>query len=134
MIASELRASLYDVQKRYATMALIAAIIGGGGLMVAGYAPLGKGLLAGTLFSVLNFWLMAKALPHRLGHGRAKTFFLSITSIYGRYAFMALPLILAVKLPHLAISTVVLGLFAVPLMILGERIWQQWRRSHGVGI
>ena len=114
-------------------MALIAAIIGGAGLMVAGYVPLGKGLLAGTLFSILNFWLIAKALPHRLGHGRSKTFLLSITSIYGRYALMALPLIIAVKIPHIAISTVVIGLFAVPLMILGERVWQQWRRSNGVG-
>lgn len=101
--------------------------------MAMGFAPLGKGLLAGTLFSALNFWLMAKALPSRLGHGRGKTFFLSITSIYGRYALMALPLILAVKLPYLAVSTVAIGLFAVPLVIVGERIWRQWRRSHEVG-
>jgi len=131
---SELQASIYHVQKRYVSMALIAAIIGGGGLIALGFASLGKGLVAGTLFSALNFWLMAKALPSRLGHGRAKTFFLSITSIYARYALMALPLILAVKLPHLALSTVVIGLFAVQLIILGERIWQQWRRSHEVGI
>lgn len=98
-----------------------------------GFAPLGKGLAAGALFSALNFWLMAKALPSRLGHGRAKTFMLSITSIYARYALMALPLILAVKLPHLAVSTVAIGLFTVPLIVIGERIWQQWRRSHEVG-
>ena len=134
MIGAEHQASIYKVQKRYASMALIAAVIGGGGLMVAGLVPLGKGLLAGTIFSVLNFWLMARALPYRLGHGRAKTFFLSITSIYGRYALMAVPLILAVKLPHLSVSTVAIGLFAVPLMILGERIWHQWRRSQEVGI
>ncbi len=132
MTVSELQASIDTVQKRYASMALIAAVIGGAGFIVMGYAPLGKGLLAGTLFSVLNFWLMAKALPSRLGRGRARTFLLSITSICGRYALMALPLILAVKLPHLAVSTVVIGLFAVQLVILGERIWQQWRRAHGV--
>ena len=133
MTTSEIRASISDVQKRYVSMALISGIICGGGLVAMGFAPLGKGLLAGTLFSVLNFWLMARALPSRLGHGRARTFFLSITSIYGRYALMALPLILAVKLPYLAVSTVAIGLFAVPLVIVGERIWQQWRRSHEVG-
>jgi hypothetical protein len=98
-----------------------------------GFAPLGKGLVAGALFSVLNFWLMAKALHSRLGHGRAKTVILSIASIYGRLAVMALPLILAAKLPQLAVSTVAIGLFAVPLIIFGEHIWQQWRRSQEAG-
>ena len=133
MIGSDWRTSIHKVQKRYASMALIAAIIGGAALMALGLAPLGKGLLAGTLFSVFNFWLMAKTLPHRLGHGRAKSFILSITSIYGRYALMAVPLVLAVKLPYLALSTVAIGLFAVQIVILGERIWQQWRQSQEVG-
>lgn len=133
MTVSELQTSIHGVQKRYVSLTLIAAIIGGGGLIALGFAPLGKGLLAGSLFSALNFWLMAKTLPSRLGHGRAKTFLVSITSIYGRYALMALPLILAVKLPQLAVSTVAIGLFAVQLVILGERIFQQWRRSHEVG-
>lgn len=134
MIASELQASLYKVQKRYVSMALIAAFICSGGLVAMGFSPLGKGLAAGTLFSVLNFWLMAKALPARIGHGRVKTFIISISSIYGRYALLAIPLILAIKLPQISVSTVALGLFAVPLTILAENMWRQWRQSQEGGI
>jgi hypothetical protein len=130
--ASELRRSTDKVQKHYASLALIAAIVLGGSLILLGYAPLGKGLIAGTLFSAINFWLMARGLPARLGHGRAKTFIISLTSIYGRFAVMALPLIIAVKHPQIAVSTVAIGLFAVPLVILAEHLWHQWRCSHEV--
>lgn len=120
--------------KRYAKVALIAAIVTGGALIVLGYAPLGKGLVLGALFSIINFWLMALALPYRMGHGRGKSILVSLTSIYCRFALMAVPLIFAIKHPQVAVSTVAMGLFMIPLTILGEHLWVRWRHSEKVGI
>lgn len=132
MIASELQQSINSVRKHYVSKALVGAVVIGAGLLLLGYTPQAKGLIAGTLFSTLNFWLMAKALPARLGHGRSKTIIISLTSIYGRFALMALPLIFAAKHPQVAVSTVAIGLFAIPLVILSDHLWQQWRHCREV--
>lgn len=134
MIASETDKSLIAVQKRYASMTFIGAMSLGGTLIILGFAPLGKGLILGALFSIVNFALMAIALPYRLGSNRSHSFWVSLTSICCRFAIMAIPLTVAIKYPHIAVSTVALGLFAVPLCIIGERMWMQWRHPEEVGI
>lgn len=132
-MALDSRNSMVMVQRRYASIALAAAVFLGGALIFLGFAPLGKGLILGSLFSVLNFILMALILPYRVGHGKGKSFLLSLVSIYGRYAVMAIPLILALKHPQIAVSAVALGLFMIPLAIVGEQLWVRWRHCEEVG-
>jgi uncharacterized membrane protein YadS len=115
-------------------MALIAALVLGGGLIITGYTSLGKGLILGSLFSVLNFLLMALVIPYHVGHGRGKSFLIPLTSICGRFALMAIPLIYSVKHSQIAVSTVAIGLFIIPISILGEQLWERWRHSEEVGI
>lgn len=134
MIAPESRKPLLAAQKRYASMSLFGAVAIGGSLILLGFEPLGKGLILGTLFSIVNFTLMAIALPYRLGLSRRRTFWVSLTSIYCRFAIMAIPLIIGVKHPQVAVSAVAAGLFMVPLCIFGERMWMQWRHPEEVGI
>ncbi len=103
------------------------ALVAGAGLMLSGYVALGKGILLGAIFGVLNFILMGLALPMRLGKSRAKSIFLSLSSICVRYAILSIPLIWALKADTIAVSTTAVGLFMVQITILGDHLWRQWR-------
>lgn len=126
-------ATMRSTRQRYCTMALIMAISAGAALMLAGYPALGKGLILGALFSVLNFILIAATLPKRLGKSRGKTFLFSIFSIYLRYAILAIPLVLAIKQEAFAVSTAAAGLFIVQLAILGDHLLARWRHALEAG-
>jgi hypothetical protein len=124
-----MQASLLGVQRRYVSLALILSVLVGGLLIVSGLRPLGKGLILGTVFSNVNFILIAVALPARLRYVRGKAFLISITSIYARYALMALPLIWALKQETFALSTTAVGLFMVQFAILGDHLWAKLRNT-----
>jgi hypothetical protein len=119
---------------RYCSIALIAAAIAGSAMMVFGLRPMGKGLILGAVFSAINFILMATALPIRIGLGRKKAFLFSLGSIQIRYALMAVPLVISLKLKQdlFAVSTVAVGLFMVQLAILGDQLWMRLRNPERV--
>lgn len=123
--------SMWDVQKRYVRLALILAVLLAGPLMAIGQRPLGKGLILGTLFGVVNFILMALALPMRLRYVRGKALLFSLTSIYMRFALMALPLIWALKHDSVALTTTAAGLFMIQIAIFGDHLWTKLRDSIG---
>ena len=89
--------SVKDTQKKYGSLAVTAAIFIGLVMILAGYKPVGKGLILGSLFSVINFVLMGETLPVKMGKSRPKAFIFSLGSILMRYALMAIPLFLAIK-------------------------------------
>ena len=89
--------SVKQTQKRYGSRAIWIAIAVGFGFFLAGYKPMGKGLVLGTIFSIINFVLIGRALPLRIGYSKGKTFFLSLGSIFFRYILMAVPIIVADK-------------------------------------
>jgi hypothetical protein len=69
-----------------------------------------KGVALGSLFSVVEFKLMAGRLERRfLRQGRAKDYF----GLFGRYLFLCIPLIIALKLPSINFGATVGGIFAV---------------------
>lgn len=120
---------MWDIQKRYIRLSLISAVLLGGLLMVIGQRPLGKGLILGTLFGIVNFILMALALPMRLRYVRGKALLFSLTSIYVRFALMALPLIWALKHDSVALTTTAAGLFMIQIAIFGDHLWTKLRDS-----
>ncbi|UCD77808.1 MAG: ATP synthase subunit I, partial [Desulfobacterales bacterium] len=81
----------------YGSIAITLAIVIGLCFILAGHKPVGKGLILGTIFSVVNFILMGETLALRMGISKGKTFFLSLGSIFFRYILLAIPLIVAVK-------------------------------------
>jgi len=109
------------------------AIAIGGLLILAGQQPVGKGVILGTLFSILNFILIGETLPLKLGKTKGKTFFVTLGSIILRYGLMALPLILAVKLDQFSVLAVVFGIFMIQIMIITEplvrRIVSIWEKQ-----
>lgn len=112
--------SVQQTQKKYCSLAMMAAILIGLVMILAGQKPVGKGLILGTLFSVVNFVLMGETLPVKMGGSRQKAFFFSLGSIVLRYVLMAIPLFLAIKMDQFNLVASICGLFMVQLMILAD--------------
>ena len=93
------------------------------GLILIGHKDMGKGLVLGTFFSIVNFVLMGQGLQTRMGLSRGKTFVRSLSSIFFRYAVMAVPLIAAIEYQQFNLPATVLGLFMIQVMILSEQFW-----------
>jgi hypothetical protein len=120
-----------DAQKKYGSRAIAIAILIGGGLILAGHPALGKGLIAGALFSVLNFILIAESLPHKLGKSRRNASAVSLGWILLRFSLMAVPLVLAFKFHLFHPLTAVVGLFFVQMVILFDHFVLAFNPSPG---
>ena len=116
--------SVKQTQKKYGSRALWIAIVVGFCFFLAGYKPVGKGLVLGTIFSVINFVLIGQALPLRIGKSKGKVFFLSLGSIFCRYILMAVPIIVAVKFEQFDLVGAILGLFMIQFVILADHIFK----------
>lgn len=118
-----------ETQKRYGTSSMMAAIFIGILFILLGHKAQAKGLILGSIFSVLNFVLMGEILPLVVGPSRKKTSFISFGSIVFRHGLLAVPLIIALKVEWLDFTTTVCGLFMVQAMIMGDRLLKRFYRS-----
>ena len=114
--------SVRATQKKYGSRAIWIAIIVGLCFFLGGQKPVGKGIILGTVFSVVNFILIGKALPLRIGKSKRKTFFLSLGSIFFRYVLMALPILVAVKFEQFNLVAAIVGLFMIQIVILSDHL------------
>ena len=103
---------------------MVMAIVGGLILILAGQKGLGKGLVLGTIFSVLNFIIMGVLLPMQLGKSKGPSFVAALGSMGLRYVLLAIPLVVAVKFDQIDILTTVVGIFMIQLVILTDHIGQ----------
>jgi len=111
-----------QTQKKYCSLAISLAIFAGVSFFLFGLKPVGKGLIFGTIFSILNFILMGESLPMKIGLSKKKTFAISFGSIFFRYGLMATPIIAAIKLERFNLAATVCGLLMVQLVILTDEI------------
>lgn len=109
-----------QTQKRYSSRAMIVAVVAGLILILAGLKPVGKGLVLGSIFSVINFVLIGQTLPMRMSQTKRKTFLLSIGSIFFRYALLAVPLIVAIEFEQFDLPAAIFGIFMVQVVILAD--------------
>lgn len=109
---------------------MMAAIIIGLGLIIVGQKPMAKGLVLGTVFSVINFILIGEMLPLRIGKTRGKTFFFSLSSMLFRYVLLAIPLIVATKFRQFNLAATILGIFMIQVMILGQHVLKLIRTNR----
>jgi len=114
--------SASQTQKKYGSRAMVVAIIAAFVLILVGLKPVGKGLVLGTIFSVINFVLMGQTLPLQLSRTKRKTFFLSLGSIFFRYALLAVPLILAIKFEQFDLPAAIFGIFMIQMVILADHL------------
>ncbi|HSM75006.1 MAG TPA: ATP synthase subunit I [Desulfobacterales bacterium] len=118
------------LQKTVGTRAMALALVAAGICIAAGARPVGKGLLLGTLFSILNFVLMGATLPMRLQATRRRAFWGALGGLLPRYLLLAVPVILALRLDQLDLWATVGGLFMVQAVILLEAIWHSLRAAR----
>jgi hypothetical protein len=114
--------SLRETQKKYCSRAMTVAILAGFGLILAGQNALGKGLILGTLFSVINFVVMGETIPFKIGKSKRRALVFSLGSVLLRYLLMAVPVVLALKFEQFHLIAVICGLFLIQLVILAEHI------------
>ena len=115
--------SIRQTQKKYCSAAIVVAIFAGLLFILADQKPIGKALILGTVFSIINFILMGETLPYRIGKSKNKTFFISLGSIYFRYIILAVPLIMAIKLEQFHLFAVIIGIFLVQLVIIADHLF-----------
>ena len=115
--------SVSQTQKKYGSRAMIVAIVIALMLILIDLKPVGKGLVLGTIFSVINFVLIGQTLPMRLSKSKRGAFLISLTSIVFRYAILAIPLVVAVKFEQFQLPAAILGIFMVQLTILAEGLF-----------
>jgi len=114
-------AAVKATQKKYCSRAIVAAIIIGLPFIIGGYAPIGKGLILGTIFSILNFILIGETLPLKIGSGSGKKVFSRSLGLVGvRYCLLAVPIISAIKFAQFELVTTIIGVFMVPMMIITD--------------
>ena len=102
---------------------MLVAVLGAGVLIVFGEKALGKGLILGTLFSVLNFVLMAQFLPRSAAAGStARAGAAALGSILIRFTLLAVPLVLSLRIDSIHFVGVVIGLFMVQLTLLFDHL------------
>ncbi len=109
-----------ETQKKFGSRAMLTAIALGFVLILAGFKPVGKGLVLGTIFSILNFVLIGELLPMRLGRSKRKTFLFSLSSIFIRYVLLAIPLVVAFNYEQFHLGGVIAGLFMIQCVILTD--------------
>jgi Ca2+/Na+ antiporter len=111
-----------QTRNTYCSRALIAAIFISLVFIVVGYKSIGKGLVLGTLFSILNFVLISMAIPRQVGHSNQKSFIIALSSLLFRFVLMAVPLVIAVKWDQVDLIGVILGLLMIQVVILCEHL------------
>jgi hypothetical protein len=107
-------------QKKYGTTAMFIAIALALVLIMIGQKEMAKGLVLGTLFSVVNFVLMGESLQLRLGRSRRASTMVSFSLILLRFGLMAIPLIVSIRYNQYHIVTTIAGLFSVQAVILTD--------------
>ncbi|UCD31497.1 MAG: ATP synthase subunit I [Desulfobacterales bacterium] len=112
--------TLRQIQKKYCSTAITVAIFGALLFIFADQKAIGKGLVLGSVFSIVNFILMGETLPRRLGKSKGKTFMWALGSIYFRYIILAIPLIMAIKMDQLNLFAAIVGIFLVQIVILAD--------------
>ena len=112
--------TINQIQKKYTSLALTFSIVVALLFILMGHKPVGKGLLLGAIFSVLNFILMGKSIALNFGRSKAKTISFSMGSILFRYLLLAIPLIAAVKYEQFNLVATILGIFIIQLVIMAE--------------
>lgn len=112
-----------QTQKKYCSNAMFLAILISLGFILAGYKAIGKGLVLGAIFSVINFILMGETISAKLGKSSKKTFFVALGSIFFRYLLLAAPLIIALKIEQINFFSVIAGIFSVQLVILLDHLF-----------
>ena len=109
-------------QKRISSRAMVCALFFGALLFLLGERAVAKGLVLGTCFSILNFYLLGKSIPMALGRTRRMASFIGLGSLFFRYLVLAIPLVVAIKSASFNFVAAAIGIFAVQIVTLADYV------------
>ena len=109
-----------NIQKKYCSQAMIVAISAAIVLILLGEKSIGKGLVLGTLFSVINFLIMGQFLVVQLSapRSRIRARAFAFMSILFRFVILAIPLAISLRVDAVNFIGAVIGIFMIQLTIL----------------
>ncbi|MEA2040434.1 MAG: ATP synthase subunit I [Thermodesulfobacteriota bacterium] len=106
------------LQKKYCSQAMMMAVCVAVIFIILGEKAIAKGFLLASIFSVINFTLMARLNPLKSGRSQVRASLVAFLSILLRYLILSVPLIVSIKSVSLNFFASVVGLFAVQLVII----------------
>lgn len=115
--------SYRHIQKKYCSKALMLSIIICLCCIALEQVAVGKGLILGCLFSILNFIIMGEVLPFKIDRSKKAVIFISLGSLFFRYILLAIPIVIAIKLSTFNLFSVVVGIFAVQIVLFGDHVY-----------
>lgn len=113
---------ILQIQKRICSWAMVSALVLGFFFIFIGERAIGKGLVLGTCFSILNFILLGRSITATLGHTRKRASLIGFVSMFSRYIILAIPLLVAVKYDAFDFIAAVIGIFAVQMVTLVDYV------------
>jgi len=111
-----------SLQKKYCSQTMMMAVCVALIFIMLGHKPIGKGFLLASMFSVINFAIMAQLSPRKLNKSRFQANSLAMLSIILRYAILAVPLVISIKISSLNFIAAAVGLFAVQFVIILDQV------------
>lgn len=102
------------LQKALIKKALFISLAVAGIFLALDLKSAAKGIALGSIFSVVEFKVMALGLQRRVARqGRVRDYF----GLVGRFALLSIPLVIAIKLPSINIAATVGGIFTIKAAI-----------------
>jgi len=93
--------------------ALICALLVASFSLFFGWESVARGFGLGALFSVVNFKMLAMSVYRRLARQKKGLTLEAMLSFWLRYGLLAVPIILAAKLPQIDLVSTIVGLFSI---------------------
>jgi len=108
--------------KRYFPTAMFIAIIAAMVMIFMGHRDLARGLVLGTLFSILNFVLMSESIQLRAQRTRRTGTVISLGLVLLRFGILAVPLLVSIHYDKYHVVTTITGLFMVQVVMLADAV------------
>ena len=110
------------VQKRICTISITLSVIIAILFLLLHERAIAKGVLLGTIFSIINFFLLGKSLPLVLMKTRSKASLIGLASMLTRFAVLAIPLVIGIKSTSFNFVAVTVGIFTVQIVLLIDNV------------
>ena len=120
-----------ELRKKYCPTALFIAIIIALVLIFAGQRALARGIVLGTLFSILNFVLMGMSIQLRMARTRRSSTIVSLFLVLLRFGILAVPVLISIYYENYHTATTIAGLFMVQAVMLADALRKQVISGQG---
>ncbi len=111
-----------EVRKKYCPAALLVAIGVALIMILSGHRELARGLILGTLFSIVNFLLMGMSIQLRMQKTRRASTIISFLLVMLRFGILVLPLMISIYYDNYHTVTTIVGLFMVQAVMLADSL------------